>query len=282
MIKRVLLLIAIVCGLSGAAFAQTALTQTTLAAAVTIGTAGGASGISGSYQTTISLTSATGIQVANNGQPITFVYIDQELFGVLSLVTGQTTIYNVLRGQLGTRAAAHSLGAMALIQVVSPQFGGFAGSGGFQQTDPPGGLGASCTAASTLAYPWVNVLTGWQWLCSSVTGSWTPGFNNPLLFVAPAPNGTTVASVAGATAVPSSFFSVSGTNAITSWTLPVGCGGQTPVAAATVGTCVFGIYPTGAFTTTATNNIANATTAVAGKVMWWTYNPVTQKFGSSY
>ena len=280
--KKILLLISIVFGLCGVVSAQTALTQTTLAAAITAGTASGASGITGSYQTQLSLTSATGIQVATNGQPITFVYIDQELFGVLSLVTGQTTIYNVLRGQLGTRVAPHSLGAMALIQVVSPQFGGYSGSGGFQQTDPPGGLGASCTSTNTLAYPWVNVLTGWQWLCSLQTGTWTPGFNNPLLLVAPAPNGATVASVAGATAVPSSFFSVSGTNAITSWTLPVGCGGQTPVATATVGTCVFGVYPTGAYTTTATNNIANASTAVAGKVQWWTYNPVTQKFGSSY
>lgn len=280
--KKILLGIAILFGLCGNVFAQTALTQTTLAAAITVGTAGGASGITGTYSTTLSLTSATGIQVAVNGQPITFVYIDQELFGVLSLVTGQTTIYNVLRGQLGTRAAAHSLGAMALIQVVSPQFGGYAGSGGFQQTDPPGGNGASCTAASTLAYPWVNVLTGAQWLCSAQTGAWTPGFNNPLLAVSGSPNGATVASVAGATAVPSSFFSVSGTNAITSWTLPTGCAGQSPLAASTVGTCVFAIYPTGIYTTTATNNIANISTAVVGKVQYWTYNPVTQKFGSSY
>jgi hypothetical protein len=280
--KNILLTIAIVFGLCGAASAQTALTQTTLAAAITVGTAGGASGITGSYSTQLSLTSATGIQVANNGQPITFVYIDQELFGVLTLVTGQTTIYNVLRAQLGTRAAGHSLGAMALIEVVSPQFGGYSGSGGFQQADPPGGLGASCTATNTLATPWVNVLTGWQWICSVQSSTWTPGFNNPLLPVAPIQNGPLSAAASGAQAVPSTVFSLSGTNAITSFTLPVGCGGQTPVATSTAGTCMFGIIPTGAYTTTATNNIASASTAVVGHIQWWTYNPVTQKFASSY
>jgi hypothetical protein len=279
--KKILLGIAILFGLCGMASAQTALTQTTLASAITVGPAGGASGITGSYSTQLSLTSATGIQVANNGQPITFVYIDQELFGVLTLVPGQTTIYNVLRAQLGTRAAAHSLGAMALIEVVSPQFGGYSGSGGFQQADPPGGNGASCTAANTLAYPWVNVLTGAQWLCSAQTGTWTPSFNNPLLTVAGAPNSGTVASAA-TMAVPSSFFTVSGTTGFTSFTLPVGCGGQSPLAASTVGTCVFAMYPTGILTTTATNNIANVAVTVVGKIMYWTYNPVTQKFSSSY
>lgn len=280
--KKLIVFLSILFGLSGSAFAQTALTQTTLAAAVTVGPAGGNSGITGSYSTQLSLTSATGIQLANNGQPITFVYIDQELFGILSLAQGQTTIYNVLRAQQGTRAAAHSIGAMALIQVVTPQFGGYSGSGGLEPSDPPGGLGASCTAANTLVYPWVNIITGAQWLCSAQTGTWTPSFNNPLFFVAGVPNGATVASVAGSTAAPSSFFSVSGTNAITAWTVPVGCGGQTPLTASTVGSCVFAVYPTGAYTTTATNNIANASTAVVGKVQYWIYNPVTQKFGSSY
>lgn len=282
MIKKLAVFLAIVFGLCGLANAQTALTQTTLAQAITVGTAGAGSGLTGTLSTTINLTSATGVQIAFNGQPITFVYIDQELFAVMSLVPGQTTIYNVLRAQWGTRAAAHSLGAMALIETVTPQFGGFSGSGGLETADPPGGLGAGCTSTNTLATPWVNVLTGWQWICSPVTGTWTPGFNNPLLAVAGMPNAATVASVAGSTAVPSSFFSISGTNAITAWTLPTGCGGQSPLATSTVGSCVFAVYPTGAYTTTATGNIANASTAVVGKVQYWTYNPVTQKFGSSY
>lgn len=282
MMKRILFSIALILGLCGPLYAQTALTQTTLAAAVTVGPAGGASGITGSYSTQLSLTSATGIQVANNGQPITFVYIDQELFGILSLAPGQTTIYNVLRAQLGTRAAAHSLGAMALIEVVSPQFGGFSGSGGFQSTDPPGGLGAACTATNTLATPWVNVLTGAQWICSVQSSTWTAGFNNPLLYVAPIQNGPLSAAASGAQAVPSTVFSLSGTNAISSFTLPVGCGAQSPLAGSTAGTCAFGIIPTGAYTTTATNNIASASTAVVGHIQWWTYNPVTQKFSSSY
>jgi hypothetical protein len=277
-VKKILALLAIAFGLAGSSYAQTALTQTTLAAAITVGGAGGGSGQGGgSYNTTLSLTSATGINVANNGQPQTFVYIDQELFGILSAVTGQTTVFNVLRAQQGTRAAVHSLGAMALIQTNAPQT---TGSGGLQASDPPGGNGAACTAANTLLTPWVNIITGAQWICSAQTGTWTPGFNNPLFFVAGAPNGGTL-SGAGAVAVPSSMFSVS-TGAITSFTLPVGCAGQTPLAASTVGTCVFAIVPTGSFTSTATGNIANATTAVIGKIMYWVYDPVTQKFGSSY
>jgi hypothetical protein len=143
-------------------------------------------------------------------------------------------------------------------------------------------LGAGCTATNTLVYPWVNVLTGAQWLCSVQSSTWTAGFNNPLLTVTAIQNGPLSAAAAGAQAVPSTIFSLSGTNAITSFTLPVGCGAQTPVATSTAGTCVFGIIPTAAYTTTATNNIASASTAVIGHIQWWTYNPVTQKFASSY
>jgi hypothetical protein len=281
-IKKLLFSFVIILGLAGIASAQTALTQTTLAAAMQTGPAAGQSGLASgnAYQTVVNVTSNTGINIAVNGQPITFLYVDKELFGVLSQVTGTTTFYNVLRAQQGTLASPHSLGAMVLIQTITPQFGGGAGSGGFQAADPA--FGGSCTAANTLFYPWVNIITGAQWLCSPVTSTWTPSFNNPLFFVALAPNGATVASAAGTVAAPSSAFSVSGALAITAWTVPTGCGGQTPPAASVVGTCTFAIYPTGAFTTTATNNIANATTAVVGKWMYWTYNPATQKFGSSY
>ena len=95
-LNRVFSLAVLVLAMAGASFAQTSLTQTTLSAALTVGASGNYSGITGSYQTQVSVASATGINLAFNGQPITFLYIDQELFGVLSLAPGQTTIYNVL------------------------------------------------------------------------------------------------------------------------------------------------------------------------------------------
>lgn len=151
--------------------AQTALTYTTLSAAQTTGPTGAASGVTGSFQTTVSLASATGITQANNGQPVTFIYVDKELEGIMTVVTGQTTVFNVLRAQGGTKAAPHASGAAAMVEVVTPQFGGFSGSGGFQLTDPPAG---NCVAANTLVTPWVNIITGRQWVCDTVTTDWLP------------------------------------------------------------------------------------------------------------
>lgn len=164
------LLLAALCW-ANLAQAQTALTYTTLSAAQTNGPAGAASGVTGAFQTTLSLSAATGITVAINGQPVTFVYVDKELEGIMTLVTGQTTIYNVLRAQGGTKAAPHASGAAAIVEVVSPQFSGFSGSGGLEITDPPAG---NCVAANTLATPWVNIITGRQWVCDTTTTDWLP------------------------------------------------------------------------------------------------------------
>jgi hypothetical protein len=65
---------------------------------------------------------------------------------------------------------------------------------------------------------------------------------------------------------------MTGTNAITAWGIPVGCN-ATPQ-----GGCSFTIIPDAAFTTTATNNIATAVTAVANLAMTWTWDPTNSKF----
>ena len=180
--------------------AQTSLTQTTLSAAQGIGPASLAGGAQANLQTTIYLASATGVTQAFNGQPVTFAYVDQELEGILTLQTGTTTIFSVLRAQQGTKAAYHASGAMVLIGIMTPQFGGTAGSGGFQLSDPP--LGGVCNLASTGLTPWVNIYTGAQWLCTSTlntpanNGEWSPGFNNPLAKQSPITTAA-VASVAG-------------------------------------------------------------------------------------
>jgi hypothetical protein len=259
------------------AAAQTSLTQTTLASAQGIGPASLAGGSQAALQTTISVASATGIQTAAFGaQPVTFVYVDKELEGILSLQNGQTTIFNVLRAQGGTLAAYHASGTIALVGTVTPQFGGFAGSGGFQQIDAP--FGGVC--AGSLYTPWVNVVTGAQWLCSSITGTWVPGWNNPLV----PGNARATAAVASAasTLTPTGpLFHITGTTTgITGFTIPVGFNGTA------VGGGQFCVIPDGAWTTVtggpAGQGFKKASTAVIGQTMCFTYDPVNLLWDSSY
>lgn len=257
-------------------FGQTALTQTTLASAQGGGSTALASGLGASgqvYSTTVNLASATGITQAVNGQPVTFLLVGNELEAVLTLVTGQTTIFNVLRGQFGTKVGAHPSGDMVLASIVTPQFGGFQGSGGLQVTDPP--YNGNCTAAGTNQTPWVNVLTGAQWLCSTITNTWVPGWNNPL-----APGSAKVtaaqASVAGACTISGPLFHMTGALACTSFTIPTGFN------ATATGGGQFCVIPDGAFTTTATNNIAKASTAVVNQTLCFTWDATNSKFTASY
>lgn len=170
-ILKIATLLGVLFALAVGASAQTAMTITTLSAAVTTGPAGISSGVSGSYQTQITLASSSGVTAAFLGtQPVSFGYVDQELVGFISNPSGN--IWNVLRGQMGTKAAPHASGATVYIQTGSAQFsGGGSGSGGLQLTDPQKG---NCTAASTLFTPWINVTTGRQWICDTATTNWLP------------------------------------------------------------------------------------------------------------
>jgi hypothetical protein len=255
---------------------STNLTQTTLASAQYGGTQAGQSL---NYQTTVSLTSATNVQTAFNGQPITYIYVGGEVEGILSTVVGQTTIFQVLRGQMGTSIGSHPSGDMVLLYVVSPQFGGQSGSGGFQQTDPPrNGLCNSATSplfGPPLVAQWLNVLTGAQWLCSTVTNTWVPSWSNPLAGQSPETT-TTVASAAGLVTPSGPLFDVSGALAITGFNIPVGFN------ATAVGGGSFCIDPLAAFTTTTANNIAKASTAVIGQLLCYSWDASTSKFVPSY
>jgi hypothetical protein len=153
------------------AAAQTSLTQTTLAAAM---------GSGNSFQTTMSLASATGVVTAVNNSPVTIAYVDTEAIGILTLQQGQTTVFNVLRGQYGTKVETHAANAVVYLQIVTPDSGGFSGAGGLEISDPP--VQGGCVAANTLGTPWINMTTGQQWVCAayntpagnSQTG-WIPG-----------------------------------------------------------------------------------------------------------
>lgn len=134
----------------------------------------------------------------------------------------------------------------------------------FYNYDPNG----ACTTASVYVSPWINTTTGSQWLCSSVTGTWVPGFNNDT--ASPAPTAA-VASAAGLITPSGPLFHVTGTAAITGFNVPVGFSGGTIT-----------VIPDGIFTTTNANNIALASTAVVSKPITFTYDPNTAKFYPSY
>lgn len=233
--------------ISAAAFGQTALTQTSLSAAIP------------SNVNSIVVASATNIAVTSgttNGAVLYIVDIGATQ-GELAYVTSVTgTTIGVRRGMNGTKAVAHANTAMVL---VGPP-------GSFYSTDAQG----SCTTASTAYTPYVNVANGRQWLCSSATNvlAWVPGWQNT---AAPVAATATVASAAGVILPSGPLFTVSGALAITGFTIPVGFKSGS-----------FSIIPTGAFTWTTAGNVGLAGTAVVGRVLTFTWDPVAGKFYPSY
>jgi hypothetical protein len=252
---------------------QNLLVQTTLSAAVTAP----ASSTANNPQT-VQIASATGIVAQGlnptatiNSQNFWVIYVDREAMAVVGI---QGTTLQVVRGYNSTKAASHASGSMVLY---GKQDWFYAYDPGSITSQGGAGVsgGGSCTVANQYAFPWLNVRTGAMWACSPTALTYVPWFNNPFSPLNSADFGT-VASVAGATAVQGPFFRISGTNAITSFTLPVGFNNSS------VGSGTFCVYPTGAFTTTATNNIASATTAVVGKTLCFTWDASTSKFSASY
>jgi hypothetical protein len=275
-IKSIASILVLMAGLTGLAFGQqgqAALTSTTLSSAIS------------NTSTSLCLASVTGLAApVLPGTPVSEIYIDREALGVYSVNTTSNCI-TVSRGYLGTRATHHATGQMVLIsnqyQTTLAQ-GGNPSPNGFDDHDPS--LGASCTSApggstagTTLpaTYPLVNVLTGAQWLCSTITNTWVPGFNNPLVANAAGPT-TAVASVAGSTLPSGPLFHVTGTNAITGWTAPVGCN------ATAVGACSFTVIPDAVFTWTSAGNIGLAGTAVVNKALTFIWDAKNSKWIPSY
>lgn len=222
------------------AFGQTALTQTATSAAMT------------STQNFVNVSSATGI----SARTALYIIDPGNQVGELVQVQGQYssgTLLPITRGRGFQRE--HVSGAVVIIAPTPSAF---------YQRNPYG----SCTAASTSYTPWINTDTGEQWLCSTITLSWVPGWNNPAASASTA----TVASAAGAILPSGPLFTVSGTAAVTGFTIPVGfsySGG-------------FCVAPTGAFTWTTAGNIGLAGTAVVGRILCFTWNGTSSKFLPSY
>jgi hypothetical protein len=229
--------------------------------------------------TLIQVASSTGMYGLNPNLGITasqpnqtYLYIDREQMKVTA-VNG--TALTVVRGVNGTSATPHASGAMVLF---GPQR--------FFYTFDPGGTptvqslisNVPCVLNNVIVSPWVNIRSGFQWVCNPSTLVWTPGFNTPGQNTGG--SFATVASVAGTTQINGPVFKVSGANAITAWGLTTNAAtsnvGLNTGASSSGGQ--FCIIPTGAFTTTATNNIGSASTAVVGQIQCWVWNGTDSKF----
>lgn len=268
--KKTMLYLFLLVGLASTAFGQTALTQTTLSSAVSGASVYYGNGTT-SIDTQVALASVTGVTAAanaTNGQFTTYLLIDRELMGV-NTVNTTTKIVGVSRGIGGTSAQDHVINTMVLI---SPAGGLVSQGGGFQTVDPQG----NCTVAATLFTPWVNVINGYQWLCSSITKTWVPGFGNPGNSQSPLAVTAAVASAAGSILPSGPLFHVTGALAVTGFTVPVGFNGT-----AAGGGC-FNIIPDGTFTWTTAGNIALAGTAVVNKQLQFCWDATNSKWVPSY
>lgn len=220
----------------------TALTQTTLSAAVTANT------------TIIPLTSVTGISAGNvlSGTVGTQLYVvdpGQSIGEIMNVLTVSGNNVTVTRWP--SSAVAHISGAMVLAGAPNQ----------FQAIDPTGATNGPDT-------PWVNVLNGKQWLYSSILNCWVPGFGN---FNAPLGVTTAVATAAGAILPSGPLFHTTGTAAVTGFTVPVGGIGAS-----------FSIIPDGIGTWTAAGNIAVAGTMVVNKLLTFTWDSTNSKYIPSY
>jgi hypothetical protein len=238
---------------SSLAFGQTALVETTLSAALT------------TSNTFVTVGSVTGM-VANQ----TVLFIEDgsasakqggEALMVVNVPATGTKV-QVTRGYDQTIPNGHISGAPVI----------YGPANAFQETEPSG----ACTLTNQPFTPYINLKTGNQWLCSTVTNSWVPGFFN---VDAPAGVSTAVASVAGATLPSGPLFHVTGALAITAWGSSTtvgmlgGAGSKTDVVGAP-----FCTIPDAAFTWTATNNITVAGTAVIGVPICWIFDQTNKKY----
>lgn len=253
-------------------FAQsgTALTQTTLSATIGSGTQcfqlASVTGISGFGPGIVNPVGGTAAGTGN----ITDIYIARELMQVIS-VNATAKVVCVLRGQGGSQSSPHAAGVMVL-----------AGTpGAFFNYDPEGfcagtnvaQIGSSQSNPPAFT-PWVNQRTSAQWICSTITNTWVPGFGNPGISGTPVAQTATVPAAAGVVLPSGPLFVISGAGAITGFTIPVGCN------ATAVGACSFTVIAAAGstWTWTAAGNIMTAGTGTAGHTFVFTWSASLSKF----
>lgn len=238
--KKILLILTLGASVT---LAQTALTQTTLSSAIS------------ASQTRFAVASVTGISAPSGGGQGTYLYVLEpgtEVGEVMVVSAISGTTLTVIRGYMN-RPVAHPNGALAVIVPTD----------GLASIDPRG----TCNATSWPYTPYINVNNGDFWVCSTLTGTWVPSWNNsnqPGVTAA-------VASVAGTVTPSGPLFHITGALAITGFTLPVGFVGG--------GFCV---VPDGTFTTTTATNIALASTAVVNRRLCFQWDSQAVKWTPTY
>ena len=209
-------------------------------------------------QSSFVLASVTNVATGNYLYVIDPARTEGELMGPVTAVNTSTGSVTVQRNGAVPRQNAHSAGAYV---VIGPS------ARAFPLSNPP--LGPVTAASEAANYtPWINAMTGEQWLFSTGSLSYVPGFNNPTSMRGQMP---VLASAAGANLPPGPLFHVSGTAAVVTWTLPAGFSGGS-----------FTVIPDGVFTWTSAGNIAIAGTAVVNRALTFFWDNVAGKFYPSY
>jgi hypothetical protein len=155
-IRKALLMTCLVALASAPVFAQAAMTQTTLGAAVN----GGTSATGGvPLQTTITLANVSGVSGPSLGnQNGSILSVDTEFMQVIAAPNAATNQVLVARGIWGTQARGHVSGAT--VYVGPPNF--------FKNFDPNGG----CLGTAEPALPTVSAASGDVFTCDTNTGVW--------------------------------------------------------------------------------------------------------------
>lgn len=199
--------------------------------------------------------SATGIVAPTNvsaSQQKLYVIDPDQTRGELMIVSAAPNGLFVPVSRLDQFKGSHTNGSIVLVAPLDPT------NGGFFEYDPTGNPGVSGSyPTAPVVVPWVNVLNGNQWL-AGINGQWVPGWNNPTT-----QKGVTaaVASAAGLVLPSGPLFHITGTAAITGFTIPIGFAGGS-----------FTVIPDAIFTWTAATNIALGGTAVVNKQITFTYD----------
>ena len=141
-------------------------TQTTLSAAILVN------------QTTFAVASTANISAPTNGQFQKIYVLDPgQTRGELMIVTGVPSSGVVQVSRLDEFKSPHISGAIVIIQAIDVTLEPV-----FVERDPnPVPI---TTPTQTMV---LNVTNGGQWLYSSVTGTWVPGFGNTAAPLAPLP-----------------------------------------------------------------------------------------------
>lgn len=240
--KSIALVLALaLCLVAIPASAQTALVITTLSGGVINPTPSG-----GTPPTSIPLTATTGLTARSYGGFTSWLLVDQEIMGVVSVAANPIT---VVRGQSGTAVTSHRSGAQVYLILSRNTFVGSEPVGQCVRTTLPIVPVVAVVGAQARRYDCLGVTTQGQYLRTDAPGP-------PVL-------GSTVTPASTIALTGTIFATDSGATAIVTITVPAGWA---------PGMC-FQMIPGGTGATTTAGNIGLVTSAlVVGRVQTFCWN----------